>query len=168
MQFDNDILVLHTDDPICTAVTVKRAEHSKISVILSGPISPRPPESTMSRHRVFIDLADAQRCHNLIELGALACSLSQEWLVRQVAQHWYWEVVTACRPLQARCNTLLIAIATVCRNRWGVRYWEAPDARNLLRREVSLMGVPLPPQTPCSFYYTPIDVLGLQHEEIGQ
>jgi hypothetical protein len=166
MQFDNDILVLHTDDPICTAVTVRRAEQGKVSVILSGPISPRPPETSMSKHRIYIDLVDAQRCRNLIELAGLACSLSQEWLVRQVSQHWYWEVATACKPLQARCNTLLVAIASVCRNRWGARYWEHPEARDLLRRELSLMGVPLPPQTPCTLFYTAVDgTVGSAHEE---
>ena len=59
------------------------------------------------------------------------------------AKRWYQHAVEACRPMRERCKPLLRAIANVAINRWGDQYWEHEQARDMLRRELALMGITL-------------------------
>jgi len=145
MRFNEDIVVFHTDDPIITCVTMAtKNQNSKVAVVLSGPTSPRDTEMRAQRHRVYIDAEIARNANSMVEVAVHACSLAGDWIDRQEAQAWYWELVGLCLPMRVRCNSLLKAISAVARKHWGTRYWESPEARELLRRELGFMGIRVP------------------------
>jgi hypothetical protein len=156
MRFAEKVVVFHTDDPIITSVTMSPTTvASKVAVVLSGPISPRDTEMRAQRLRVYLDANVARNSNSMIEVAIHACSLSGDWIERQEAQAWYWELVTLCLPMRGRCNSLLKAISAVARQHWGNRYWEAPEARDLLRRELGLMGICAPPELRSSLSHRP-------------
>ena len=159
MRFNQDFVVFHTDDSIITCVTMSPiTEASKVAVVLSGPFSPRDTEMRAQRHRVYLDAEIARNSNSMVEVAVHACSLAGDWIERQEAQAWYWELVGLCLPMRVRCNSLLKAISSVARQRWGNRYWEVPEARDLLRRELGLMGICTPPELRSSLSHRP-DIL---------
>ena len=156
MRFNEDIVVFHTDDPIITCVSMDtKKQKSKVAVVLSGPISPRDTEMRAQRHRVYIEAEIARNANSMVEVAVHACSLAGDWIERQEAQAWYWELVGLCLPMRVRCNSLLKAISAVARQHWGNRYWEAPEARELLRRELGWMGIRVPAEIRSSLSHRP-------------
>lgn len=156
MGFAEKVVVFHTDDLIITSVTMSPTTvASKVAVVLSGPIGPRYPELQAARHRVYLDAEIARNSNSMVEVAVHACSLAGEWIERQEAQAWYWELVGLCLPMRGRCNSLLKAISAVARQHWGNRYWEAPEARDLLRRELGFMGICAPPELRSSLSHRP-------------
>ena len=156
MRFNQDFVVFHTDDLIITCVTMAtKKQNSKVAVVLSGPISPRYTEMRAQRHRVYIEAEIARNANSMVEVAVHACILAGEWIERQEAQAWYWELVGLCLPMRVRCNSLLKAISAVARQHWGNRYWEAPEARELLRRELGWMGIRVPAEIRSSLSHRP-------------
>ena len=156
MRFNQDFVVFHTDDSIITCVTMAtKKQNSKVAVVLSGPISPRDTEMRAQRHRVYIDADIARNANSMVEVAIHACILAGEWIERQEAQAWYWELVGLCLPMRGRCDSLLKAISAVARQHWGNHYWEAPEARDLLRRELGLMGICAPQELRSSLSHRP-------------
>lgn len=154
MRFSEDLVVFYTEDPIVTSVAMSTPSHAaKVSVVLSGPFSPRDADKRAQRYRVFLDAEVVAKMNSMIEVAVHACRLSGEWIAKQEAQAWYWQLVSLCLPMRGRCNPLLTAISAVARNHWGQRYWEVAEARDLLRRELSLMGISVPLPTPCSLVH---------------
>ena len=104
MRFNEDIVVFHTDDPIITCVSMDtKKQKSKVAVVLSGPISPRDTEMRAQRHRVYIEAEIARNANSMVEVAVHACSLAGDWIERQEAQAWYWELVGLCLPKRVRC-----------------------------------------------------------------
>jgi hypothetical protein len=156
MRYATEVVVFHTDDSIITCVTMSPTKvATKVAVVLSGPISPRYTEVQAARHRAYMDADVALRSNSMVEVAVHACSLAGDWIDRQEAQAWYWELVGLCLPMRVRCNSLLKAISAVARQHWGNRYWEAPEARDLLRREVGLMGICAPQELRSSLSHRP-------------
>ena len=104
MRYATEVVVFHTDDSIITCVTMAtKKQNSKVAVVLSGPISPRDTEMRAQRHRVYIEAEIARNANSMVEVAVHACSLAGDWIERQEAQAWYWELVGLCLPMRVRC-----------------------------------------------------------------
>lgn len=117
-----------------------------VAVTLYGPRDPRDPDAyPVSRHRVYLPLEWVAPATEPRHLLNAATHKARRWLDDCKADYWHALLVIACRPMRARCRPLLTAIAKCARARWGDKYWRHAEAREMLAREVGLMGIKPPP-----------------------
>ena len=102
-----------------------------------GPVSPA--------RRVYLSANETRYVEKPEHLVNLAMHKSVRWLDDVASNLWHAQVVVACRPLREKCKPLLIAIAKTARNHYGDKYWLAAGGRELLRNELRLAGVSVPP-----------------------
>lgn len=144
----NRVIFIDGQDHIITggSAYLTRSGQS-VAVTLYGPRDPRDPDAyPVPTHRVYLPLqtvdgnaTEPQHLLNAAQHKAL------RWLDDCKADYWHALLVIACRPLRARCKPLLQAIAKTARNHWGAQYWRNPAAREMLTREMALIGVKTPP-----------------------
>jgi hypothetical protein len=143
----NRIMVIEGQDHIITggSAYLTRSGQS-VAVTLDGPRDPRDPDAyPVPRHRVYLPLEWVASATEPQHLLNAAQHRARRWLDDCKADYWHALLVIACRPLRAKCKPLLHAIAKTARNHWGEKYWRHADAREMLDRELRMIGVKTPP-----------------------
>jgi len=119
-----------------------------VAVTLYGPHDPRAAlrefPYPIPMHRVYLPLDCVAAATEPQHLLNAASHKSTRWLEEIKADYWHGLLVVVCRPVRPS-KSLLTAICKVARNTWGDKYWRNADARAMLTRELSLMGVKCPP-----------------------
>lgn len=57
---------------------------------------------------------------------------------------WFKQCVEVCRPMRKPCGALLKAISLTAHRLYGEKYWRLKAGRQLLERELRLMGLKVP------------------------
>jgi hypothetical protein len=146
----NPSRVLHIDTPLGLAITGGNAYLSRtgqsVAVTLYGPRDPRHPDVVRGpHHRVYLPVAHIEGATEPRHLLNAASHKAQRWLDDVRNDYWYALVVIECRALREKHRSALKAIALVAHRLYGDKYWRHPGARDLLRRELSRLGITCPP-----------------------
>jgi len=139
--------VMFIDQPISPIITGGAAYLSRtgqsVAVTLYGPANPQGlPRPSF---KVYLPIEVAQWAEEPKHLLNAASHKAMRWMDAVKADYWHLMLVEACRPMRANCRPLLQSIATTARNKWGTKYWRNAQAREMLDRELRMMGVKTPP-----------------------
>ena len=144
--------ILFVDKPLSAIITggiayLTRSGQS-VAVTLHGPSDPRKPDAgPIAKHRVYLPVDWIASAADPRHLLNVATHKARRWIDDMRADYWHALVVIACRPMR-KCKPLLQAIARICRQHYGDKFWRRPEGRAMLRRELSLMGIQCPPDGP--------------------
>lgn len=145
LRQDRTIHLPPQDQLITGGVAFLSRTGQSVAVTLYGPHDPRDPNAyPVPRRRVYLPLDCVAAATDPQHLLNAASHKSTRWLEDIKADYWHGLLVVACRPVRAS-KSLLTAVCKVARSRWGSTYWRNADARKMLVRELSLMGVICPP-----------------------
>lgn len=132
--------------PIITGGTAKLSRTGQsVAVTLYGPTDPRYSDSPRPSFKVYLPIEVVEWAEEPKHLLNAASHKAQRWTNEVKADYWHAMLVVACRPMRDNCKPLLQALAKTARNKWGPTYWRNPKAREMLDREIRMMGVKTPP-----------------------
>lgn len=124
-----------------------------VAVRLYGPADPRGAALPLRRYKVvYLPLDDVREMTSGVQLRNAAMHKARAWIAFERIEYWWGLVVVACRPHRAKHKAKLDAIARVARQHYGSHYWRHPEGRELLRRELGLLGIKCPPDNVAMHY----------------